>query len=227
MTVDVSVIVPCYNEAYTIANAIQELQSLRDLFQVEIIVVDDGSTDGSSQKLRELSGIKLERHETNRGKGAAIATGAKSATGEVIIIQDADLEYDPKEIPDLANPILAGKCDIVYGSRFRGNIEGMTLSHYVGNKVLSFFTGLLYGVEVTDMMTGHKAFRAHLFKQFDLKSTGFGFEMEVTVKALEKGYRIQEVPIRYSRRKFGQPKIRWRDGFKSMIQLFAYRLGLL
>ncbi len=225
MTVDVSVIVPCYNEAHTIANAIKELQSLRDRFEVEIIVVDDGSTDGSSQKLRELSGIKLERHETNRGKGAAIATGAKKATGGVIVIQDADLEYDPKEIPNLANPILAGKCDIVYGSRFKGKIEGMTLSHYVGNKVLSFFTGLLYGAEVTDMMTGHKAFRATVFKQLNLESQGFEFELDVTVQALRRGYSINEVPITYSKRKFGEAKIGWADGVKSLLRLFKYRLG--
>lgn len=224
MAVDVSIIVPCYNEADTIANAIKELQTLRDRFEVEIIVVDDGSTDGSSERLGEFSGIKLERHEKNRGKGAAIATGAKNATGEVIIIQDADLEYDPKEIPDLVSPILAGKYDIVYGSRFKGKIEGMTLSHYFGNKILSFFTGLLYGVEVTDMMTGHKAFRTAVFRQLNLKSPGFEFEVDVTVQVLLKGYSIHEIPITYSKRKFGEAKIGWADGVKSLLRLFKYRL---
>lgn len=225
MTEKVSILVPCYNEADTIMNAIEQLQSLRPGFEVEIIVVDDGSTDDSTRLLTEVHGIKLVRHERNKGKGAAIATGATIATGKVIVIQDADLEYDPKEIPELVNPILTGECDIVYGSRFRGKIEGMTMSHCFGNKILSYFTSLLYGVEITDMMTGHKAFRASIFKQLPLNSLGFGFEMEVTVKALKKGIKITEVPIPYSKRKFGKPKIRWRDGIKSIMQLFEYRFG--
>ncbi len=225
MTGKVSVIVPCYNEAHTIVSAIEKLSSLQEALELEIIVVDDGSTDESAQKVKDLSGIKLERHERNKGKGAAIATGAAKATGDVIVIQDADLEYDPKEIPQLVKPILSGECDIVYGSRFKGKIDGMAFSHYMGNKVLSYFTSLLYGVGITDMMTGHKAFRASVFKQLKLKSPGFGFEMEVTVKALEKGFKIKEAPIGYSRRKFGKPKIRWRDGIKSILQLFKYRLG--
>jgi glycosyltransferase involved in cell wall biosynthesis len=198
---------------------------LHDGFEVEPIVVDDGSTDGSYEKLRDMKEVTIERHERNQGKGAAVATGARRATGEVIVIQDADLEYDPKEIPALVAPILNEKCDIVYGSRFKGNVEGMTFSHYAGNKILSFFTGLLYGAEVSDMMTGHKAFRSSVFKELNLQSPGFEFELEVTVEALRRGYSIYEVPITYSRRKFGEAKIGWVDGFKTLLKLFEFRLG--
>lgn len=225
MTVRLSVIVPCYNESGTILSAIEQLQALRDRFDLEIIVVDDGSTDGSFESLRSVQGIKLERHEKNRGKGAAVVTGLAKATGDVVVIQDADLEYDPKEIPVLVDPILSGKCDIVYGSRFKGNIAGMTFSHYVGNKILSFFTSLLYGVEVTDMMTGHKAFRGSVFKELTLESSRFEFELEVTVEALRKGYSICEIPIPYSKRRFGEAKIGWADGLKTLLKLLEYRLG--
>jgi glycosyltransferase involved in cell wall biosynthesis len=226
MTVRLSVIVPCYNESGTILSAIEQLQTLRDRYDLEIIVVDDGSTDGSFERLRGVEGIKLERHEKNRGKGAAVVTGLAKVTGDVVVIQDADLEYDPKEIPDLLDPILSGKCDIVYGSRFKGNITGMTFSHYVGNKILSFFTSLLYGAEVTDMMTGHKAFRSRVFKELTLKSSRFEFELEVTVEALRKGYSICEIPIPYFKRRIGQAKIGWADGFKTLLKLLEYRLGL-
>lgn len=212
MTGKVSVIVPCYNEADTIVNAVEQLQSLRNVLDIEIIVVDDGSTDESVQKLNELKDIELERHKKNRGKGAAITTGAAKAIGEVIVIQDADLEYDPDAIPELVKPILSGEFDIVYGSRFQGKIEGMTFSHYVGNKILSFFTGLFYGAKVTDMMTGHKAFRTAVFRGLKLESRGFEFELDVTVEALRKGYSIHEIPIAYSKRKFGKAKIGWADG---------------
>jgi len=225
MAARLTVIIPCYNEAGTILSAIEQVQTLRDRFDLEIIVVDDGSTDGSFESLRNVEGIKLERHEKNRGKGAAVVTGLAKATGDVVVIQDADLEYDPKQIPVLVDPILSGKCDIVYGSRFKGDITGMSFSHYVGNKILSFFTSLLYGVEVTDMMTGHKAFRASVFKELTLESSRFEFELEVTVEALRTGYTICEIPITYSKRRFGEAKIGWTDGVKTLLKLLEYRLG--
>jgi glycosyltransferase involved in cell wall biosynthesis len=221
----ISVILPCYNEADTIVDAVEQVIVLREKLDVEVIVIDDGSTDQSYEKLSTLQGIAVERHQTNRGKGAAIATGAGRATGDVMVIQDADLEYDASVIPALAEPILSGKYDIVYGSRFKGNINGMTLSHFVGNKVLSYCTSLLCGAEVTDMMTGQKAFRTSVFRKLNLGSPRFEFELEVTVEALRNGYLIHEIPIPYSKRQFGDAKIDWTDGFKTMTKLLRYRLG--
>lgn len=223
---NISIIIPCYNEEKTVVETVTELLKLEDKLDLEIVAVDDGSSDDTLRKLMELPGIRLVRHDKNKGKGAAVMSGAAVATGEVIVIQDADMEYDPKEIPALVNPILRKECDIVYGSRFKGKISGMTFSHYFGNRILSYFTSLICGAQVTDMMTGHKAFRATVFKGLDLKSHGFDFELEVTAKALRKGYTIHEIPITYSKRQFGEAKIRWTDGIKSMIQLLKYRFEL-
>jgi len=222
----VSVIVPCYNEADTITTAIEQILALGDRLNLEIIVVDDGSTDGSFEKLKGLAGIRVDRHEVNRGKGAAILSGAALATGEVIVIQDADLEYSAGTIPTLVEPIFGGQYNIVYGSRFMGDIEGMTFSHFVGNKILSYFTSLFCGARITDMMTCQKAFRASAFRALHLESSRFEFELEVTVEALRKGYSIHEIPIPYSKRKFGEAKIGWVDGVKTMLKLIQLRFGL-
>jgi glycosyltransferase involved in cell wall biosynthesis len=219
----ISLIVPCYNEADTIVDAVEQLTALSEKLDVEVIAVDDGSTDGSYEKLNALQGIQVQRHEINRGKGAAMATGAARVKGDVIVIHDADMEYDANVIPALVEPILIGKCDIVYGSRFKGNIEGMAFSHIVGNKILSYSTTLICGAEITDMMTGQKAFRTSVFKRLNLESPRFEFELEVTVEALRKGYSIYEVPISYSKRKFGEAKIGWADGAKTMLKLLRYR----
>ena len=221
----VSVIVPCFNEADTITTAVEQIAALRSKLDLEIIVVDDGSTDGSFGKLSKIEGIKTDRHKVNRGKGAAVASGAALATGDVIVIQDSDLEYDAGTIPTLVEPILSGKYDIVYGSRFKGDIEGMTFSHFVGNKILSYFTTLLCGAVITDMMTCQKAFRTNVFRSLNLESPRFEFELEVTVEALRKGYSIHEIPIPYSKRRFGEAKIGWSDGFKTMLKLIRYRFG--
>jgi glycosyltransferase involved in cell wall biosynthesis len=221
----VTVIVPCFNEADTITAAVEQIAALRSKLDLEIIVVDDGSTDGSFEQLSKMPGIKVDRHTVNRGKGAGIASGAALATGDVIVIQDADLEYDAATIPTLVERIFNGTYDIVYGSRFKGNIAGMTFSHFVGNKILSYFTSLLCGAVITDMMTCQKAFRASVFRSLELKSPRFEFELEVTVEALRKGYSIHEIPIPYSKRKFGEAKIGWSDGLKTMVKLFRYRFG--
>jgi len=221
----VSVIVPCFNEAETIVTAVEQIAALRGKLDMEIIVVEDGSTDGSFEKLSKIEGIRVDRHTVNRGKGAAIVSGAALASGDVLVIQDADLEYDAGAIPSLVEPILTGKCDIVYGSRFKGAIEGMTFSHLVGNKILSYFTTLLCGAVVTDMMTCQKAFRTSVFRTLNLQSPRFEIELEVTVEAIRKGYSINEIPIPYSKRKFGEAKIGWWDGFKTMVKLLRYRFG--
>jgi glycosyltransferase involved in cell wall biosynthesis len=221
----VSVLVPCFNEADTVTTAIEQISALRDKLDLEIVVVDDGSTDGSFEKVSKLAGIKTKKHTVNRGKGAAILTAAGLATGDVFVIQDADLEYDAGAIPTIVGPILAGKVDVVYGSRFKGDIEDMSFSHLIGNKVLSYFTSLLCGAVITDMMTCQKAFRASVFRGLNLKPSRFEFELDVTVEALRRGYSILEVPIPYEKRKFGEAKIDWWDGVKTMLKLFRYRLG--
>jgi glycosyltransferase involved in cell wall biosynthesis len=203
---------------------VEKIGSVSSAFDMEVVIVDDASTDMTPQVLKNMPGVLVLRHGSNEGKGAAILTGLERATGKVVVIQDADLEYDPKEIPHLVSPIFEGKSLVVYGSRFKGKIEGMKFSHYVGNKILSFFTSLLYGVRITDLMTGYKAFRTDVFRKLDLKSSRFEFELEVTVNALEKGYRIDEVPIAYSIRKFGKAKIGWTDGVKCLFHLFVRRL---
>lgn len=222
----ISVVVPCFNETDTILTAVREVAELRDKLELEIIVVDDGSSDGSFEKLRQVEGIVLERHPTNHGKGAALATGAALAKGEVLVIQDADLEYDAKVIPGLVEPILNGRCDIVYSSRFKGTIEGMSLSHLIGNKILTYFARLICGANLTDLMGGQKAFRTEVFRSFDLQSQGFEVDVEFTVQALRKGYSILEIPIPYSARKLGKAKIGWSDGFKSIMKLFRGRYGV-
>jgi len=226
MTAKVSIIVPCYNEEDTIANVIEKLNGLRGKLDCEIIAVDDGSTDRTFEIMKDFLGIRIVRNGTNRGKGAAVSIAAANAAGDVVAIQDADLEYDPADIPRLVKPILNGECEVVYGSRFKGKIMGMSRSHYVGNRVLSFFASLLYGTRVTDIMTGHKTFKTSVFRELRLKSKGFEFEVEVTARVLGAGHRITEVPITYHRRQFGAAKIKWTDGVMCLFRLVGYRLGL-
>jgi len=222
----ISVVVPCFNEANTIVSAVDDIVALCDRIDLEVIVIDDGSSDESFSKLSERRDIKLQRHNINLGKGAAIATGTAIAAGDIIVIHDADLEYDAEAIPKLIEPILTGKSDIVYGSRFKGEIDEMSFSHYAGNKVLSYFTSLLCGASVSDMMTGQKAFRTNVFRSLHLEARRFEFEVEVTVEALRRGYSILEVPIPYSRRKFGEAKITWSDGIRTMLRLLECRFAI-
>lgn len=219
-----SIIVPCYNEEETIAATVEKVKDVDLDCGKEILVVDDGSTDNSASIVEKIKGVKLIRHDENRGKGSAVKTGVKLATGDIIVIQDADLEYPPEEIPKLIKPILENKVDAVYGSRFLGSHKGMSASHFLGNKVLSLATRILYNARITDVMTGHKAFLREALDNVELKAKRFEFEPEVTAKVLQKRYSIIEVPITYEYRKRGKAKISWKDGIVSIWWLLKSRL---
>ncbi|MHA1580419.1 MAG: glycosyltransferase family 2 protein [Candidatus Freyarchaeota archaeon] len=208
----ITILIPCYNEENSILEVIDMVKSVDLGYPKEIIVVDDGSEDSSVEKVKTRTGVKLLLHGKNQGKGKAIQTGLKHATGDIVVIQDADLEYFPKDIPLLLAPLIKGEADVVYGSRFLGKPEGMSFSHNIGNRVLSWATRILYGNSITDMMTGYKAFFKTDLEGVSLESRGFEFEPEITVKLLKKGKKITEVPISYSYRKKGKAKIGWKDG---------------
>lgn len=223
----ISVIVPIYNEKESVLEVLKRLLELNPKhFEMEIVVVDDGSVDGTDEKLAGFNSplVKLVRHSKNMGKGAAIRTGISKATGDVVVIQDADLEYYPEDIPKLVDPILEGKADAVYGSRFRGEIEGMRSSHFIGNFILSFLTSLLFCSRVTDVMTGHKAFLRKIFESSKIEENGFTVEIELTAKIIRKRWRLMEVPIIYSYRKWGEAKINFIDGIKCAFKLVKERI---
>jgi len=218
-----SIIVPCYNEEETIATTIEKLKGVNIDCEKEILVVDDGSTDNSASIVEKIKGVKLVRHNKNMGKGAAVKTGVKLATGDIAVIQDADLEYLPEEIPKLIKPLFEKKADVVYGSRFLGSHKGMSASHIIGNKILSLATRILYRAGITDVMTGHKAFLREALDNVELEAKRFEFEPEVTAKMLREHYRIIEVPITYEYRKSGKAKIGWKDGYVSLWLLLKSR----
>jgi glycosyltransferase involved in cell wall biosynthesis len=220
----VSIIIPCYNEEQTIEATVHRLLSLDHDFDPEVIVVDDGSTDRTRDVLRGLDGIVVLHNGINRGKGASILAAAEKASGEVLVVQDADLEYDPADIPRLVRPILEGRSDAVYGSRFKGKIVGMRVSHYVANKVITYATCLLYSTGLTDVLTGHKAFKAEVFRKLDLHPSRFEFEVEATIRILERGNTIEEIPIAYYARRLGNAKIRWTDGLRCLLYLLKRRV---
>ncbi len=210
-----SVIMPVYNESKTIREIINRVRQVD--IEKEIIIVDDCSTDGTREVLKTVDSqnqIKIIYHEKNMGKGAAIRTGLKEATGDVVVIQDADLEYDPGDYKNLIKPILEGRADVVYGSRFL-NLRRITLPlHYIANKILNLLTNLLYGGCLTDMETCYKMFRINAIKGIDIKSDRFNFEPEITAKILKRGYKIYEVPIFYKSRNYSEgKKIGLKDGF--------------
>jgi len=216
----VSLIVPVYNEEKSIGKALQQIEQLHLLLSsMEVIVVDDGSTDQTASEVAKFPFVKCLVHGENRGKGAALCTGFQSATGDIFVIQDADLEYPPSNIPKLLEPILDGRADVVYGSRFKGRHDGMSFSHYVGNKILSLTARLLHHAPITDVMTGHKCFRKEVIESVDLTEDGFEIETEITAKILKSGWRFHEVPIVYSKRSHGSAKIKYRDGLGNMLKL--------
>ncbi len=223
-----SIIIPTYNEKDTILEILAKIEAV-NLSAMncakEIIIIDDCSTDGTREILRALEGkYKILYHEKNRGKGFALRTGIKAATGDIIIIQDADLEYDPEDYGKLIEPIIKGKEDVVYGSRNLGNNGKSSLSFYWGGRFLSVLANLLYGIRITDEATCYKVFRADILKNINLECERFEFCPEVTAKVAKKGLRIYEVPIRYYPRSIEEgKKINWHDGITAIWTLFKYR----
>ncbi len=237
-----SIIVPVYNEIDTIAEILRRVRAvdltvpigfgLEDGSVVElgreIVVVDDGSADGTRDILRGMEDdpdLKLVLHQENQGKGAAVRTGLQQASGDVMLIQDADLEYDPRDYPSMLQPILEGRSQVVYGSRFRGGpTKAMFFWHMVGNRFLTLVTNVLYDSILSDMETCYKVFTREVAGQLDLKASGWGFDPEITAQILKLGYRIYEVPITYTGREFHEgKKIGWRDGLTVLWTLVKYR----
>ena len=221
-----SVIIPCYNEKTTIEEIIRRVRAVNLVY--EIIVVDDGSTDGTRDILAQIdcgTDVKIILHDHNQGKGAAVRTGFKAAEGEVLLIQDADLEYDPREYPTLLKPIEEGIAQVVYGSRFLGGPrKAMFFWNMVANRMLTFTTNILYNSILSDMETCYKVFKADVVKNIPLRSRRFDFEPEVTAKVLKRGYRVYEVPISYNGREWNEgKKISWHDGVIAFWTLFRYR----
>jgi len=221
------VICPVYNERTTVAEVIRRMRAVELPLVLQIIVVDDGSSDGSDKVLGALedSTVRIIRHQVNQGKGAAIRTGLAEARGDLVLIQDADLEYDPNDWPRLLDPILRGKARVVYGSRFTGERKNMMPLHWMGNRLLSLVTNVLYSSTLSDMETCYKLFDRRVLDGITINSDRFEFEPEITAKVLRRGYRIYEVPISYAGREVSEgKKISWHDGFGALTTLLRYRL---
>jgi glycosyltransferase involved in cell wall biosynthesis len=219
-----SVVMPVYNERTTIEEIVRRVLAVP--LRIELIVVDDGSIDGTSEILDALQ-PELEftlLRQKNAGKGAALRRGFAAVTGDLVVVQDADLEYSPEEYPQLIELICDGKADVVYGSRFLGRHRAFLFAHYVGNKFLTLATNVLYNTILTDMETCYKAMRTDVIRSMTLKSNGFGIEPELTAKIFKRGYRVYEVPITYAGRNYDQgKKITWTAGFVALWVLLKYR----
>ena len=219
-----TVVIPVYNEKNSLLEIIRRVQAVP--IEKEIILVDDFSTDGTRDVLRDLERreFKVLYHEKNQGKGAALRTGFQRATGEFVIVQDADLEYDPNDYSKLLQPVLDGRADVVYGSRFSGQRKNMTSLHTLGNLFLTGVTNLLYRTSITDMETCYKLFRRETIQGIRIEGNRFNFEPEVTAKLLKRGLRIVEVPISYSGRSASEgKKITWRDGVAAVWHILRFR----
>jgi glycosyltransferase involved in cell wall biosynthesis len=228
-TVRVSFLVPAYNEAATIVDVLESVWAIG--FDSQIVVVDDGSTDGTAElveawRVGKEQNIVLVR-QANRGKGAALRAGIPHIDGEIVVIQDADLEYDPADVPALVEPIRRGSADVVFGSRLSGGRpqRAYLFWHLVGNRFLSLVTNVLYNTTISDMETGYKAFRADVLRSLDLRQDDFAIEPEITAKVCKRKLRIYELPVAYYGRTYDEgKKITWRDGFKAIRVLVGVRL---
>ena len=221
-----SVIVPVYNERTTVAEIVRRVRAVEVPLVVDVVVVDDGSTDGTDKVLSAIedSTVRVVTHHKNQGKGAAIRTGLAQARGDLVLIQDADLEYDPDDWPKLLDPVLKHKALVVYGSRFTGERKNMMPLHWFGNRLLSLVTNILYRTTLSDMETCYKLFDAQVLEGLTVVSNKFDFEPEITAKMLRRGHRIYEVPISYAGREHDEgKKITWRDGFSALKALVKFR----
>ncbi len=220
-----SVIIPAYNEGSTIREVVQRVQNTP--YEKQIVIVDDASRDGTRETIQQIEGTNIEKyfHETNQGKGAAIASGLSKARGDIILIQDADLEYDPADYGSLLRPILDGKADVVFGSRFVGYPRRVLFFwHSLGNHLLTLLANILNDLNLSDMETGYKVFTREVQQSLTIRSKRFGFEPEFTAKVARRRFRIYEVPISYSGRSYKEgKKITWRDGIAALYWIVRYR----
>jgi len=221
-----SIVMPVFNERDTIDEIVTRVMAIP--MRVELVVVDDCSTDGTMQQLQTLQqqfGFTLLRQPHNQGKGAALRRGFDAVTGNIVAVQDADLEYSPEELPELAELIVEGRADVVYGSRFLGRHRVFLFTHYLGNRFLTLVTNVLYNTMLTDMETCYKVMRREVLEGINLQSSGFGIEPEITAKIFKRGYRVYEVPITYDGRTYEEgKKIGWKDGLVALWVLIRHRL---